>query len=31
MSHIYQPVMLRVLLQNGGQADTETIAKALLS
>ena len=31
MSHIYQPVMLRVLLQNSGQADTETIAKALLS
>lgn len=31
MSHIYQPVMLRVLLENGGQADTETIAKALLS
>lgn len=31
MSHIYQPVMLRVLLQNSGQADTKTIAKALLS
>lgn len=31
MSHIYQPVMLRVLLENGGQADIETIAKALLS
>lgn len=31
MSHLYQPVMLRVLLENGGQADTETIAKALLS
>jgi len=31
MSHIYKPVMLRVLLENGGQADTETIAKALLS
>lgn len=30
MSHIYQPVMLRVLLANGGQAQTETIAKALL-
>jgi ATP adenylyltransferase len=31
MSHIYQPVMLKVLLENGGQADIETIAKALLS
>jgi ATP adenylyltransferase len=31
MSHIYQPVMLKVLLENGGQAETEAIAKALLS
>lgn len=31
MSHIYQPVMLRILLENGGHADTETVAKALLS
>ena len=31
MSHVYQPVMLRVLLENGGTASTEDIAKALLS
>ncbi|MCP4820872.1 MAG: HIT domain-containing protein [Shimia sp.] len=31
MSHIYQPVMLKVLLEGGGQATTEAIAKALLS
>lgn len=31
MSHIYQPVMLKVLLRNGGTATTEEIAKALLS
>ena len=31
MSHVYQPVMLRVLLENGGTASTEDVAKALLS
>ena len=31
MSHIYQPVMLQVLLKNGGTATTEEVAKALLS
>ena len=31
MSHVYQPVMLRVLLENGGRASTEDVAKALLS
>ena len=31
MSHIYQPVMLKVLLENGGQATTEEIAKRLLA
>ena len=31
MSHIYQPVMLRVLLEQGGTASIEDIAKALLS
>lgn len=31
MSHIYQPVMLRVLLENGGSATIEEVAKALLS
>ena len=31
MSHIYQPVMLKVLLESGGQASIEDIAKALLS
>lgn len=31
MSHIYQPVMLEVLLRQGGTASTEDIAKALLS
>ena len=30
MSHIYQPVMLQVLLMNGGMATTEEVAKALL-
>ena len=30
MSHIYQPVMLKVLLENGGHASVEEIAKALL-
>lgn len=31
MSHIYQPVMLKVLLENGGSASIEDIAKALHS
>ena len=31
MSHVYQPVMLQVLLEKGGTASTEDIAKALLS
>ena len=31
MNQIYQPVMLKVLLQNGGEASIDTIAKALLS
>ena len=31
MSHVYQPVMLRVLLENGGSATIEEVAKALLS
>jgi diadenosine tetraphosphate (Ap4A) HIT family hydrolase len=31
MSHVYQPVMLQVLLQKGGSASTEEVAKALLS
>jgi ATP adenylyltransferase len=31
MSHIYQPVMLRILLERGGAASLEEIAKALLS
>jgi len=31
MSHIYQPVMIRTLLQCGGLASIEAIAKALLS
>ena len=30
MSHIYQPVMLRVLFQRGGRASREDIAKAFL-
>ncbi|MCY4034216.1 MAG: HIT family protein [Hyphomicrobiales bacterium] len=30
MSHVYQPVMLRVLLDRGGYASTDEIAKALL-
>ena len=30
MSHIYQPVMLRVLLDNNGEATLEQIAQALL-
>ena len=31
MSHVYQPVMLRVLLENGGAAAVEDVAKALLN
>jgi ATP adenylyltransferase len=31
MSHIYQPVMLKVLLENGGRASRETIARAFLN
>jgi hypothetical protein len=31
MSHIYQPVMLKVLLEGNGTATLEEIAKALLS
>ena len=31
MSHIYQPVMLKVLLENNGQASIEQVASALLS
>ena len=31
MSHIYQPVMLRTLLQNGGQSTVNDIAKAILA
>jgi ATP adenylyltransferase len=31
MSHIYQPVMLKVLLDGTGAASLEDIAKALLS
>ena len=30
MSHIYQPVMLKTLLQNGGKASVEQIAKEFL-
>ena len=31
MSHIYQPVMLKVLLDGNGEASLKEIAKALLS
>jgi ATP adenylyltransferase len=31
MSHIYQPVMIKALLENGGKATTEVIAQALLA
>ncbi|MDB9882017.1 HIT domain-containing protein [Bacteroidia bacterium] len=31
MSHIYQPVMIKVLLENGGTADKKTIAQNILS
>jgi ATP adenylyltransferase len=30
MSHVYQPVMIRTLLDAGGTASTEHIARALL-
>ena len=30
MSHVYQPVMLKVLLQQNGQATVDEIAKSLL-
>ena len=30
MSHVYQPVMLRALLENGGQAERASIARSLL-
>ena len=29
MPHIYQPVMIKALLENGGQATTEEIAKSV--
>lgn len=31
MSHIYQPVMIKALLENGGEAPTEEIATRLLA
>ncbi len=31
MSHIYQPVMIKVLLENGGVANKKTIAQNILS
>jgi ATP adenylyltransferase len=31
MSHVYQPVMLRVLLDRGGRASREEIARAILN
>jgi len=31
MSHIYQPVMIKVLLENGGTANKQTIAQNILS
>ena len=31
MSHIYQPVMLKVLLENDGEATVDQIASSLLS
>src|SRR5262245_36120732 len=31
MSHVYQPVMLRTLLDRGGRASREEIARALLN
>ena len=31
MAHVYQPVMLRLLLDRGGRASREEIAQALLN
>ena len=31
MSHIYQPLMLKTLLERGGRASVQQIAQALLS
>lgn len=31
MSHVYQPVMLKTLLQNGGRCSEELVAKSLLA
>ena len=31
MSYIYQPVMIKVMLENGGCADKKTIAQNILS
>ncbi len=31
LSHVYQPVMIRLLLESGGEAHVEEIAKALLA
>tara|TARA_R110002153_G_scaffold130882_3_gene279739 strand:- start:973 stop:1149 length:177 start_codon:yes stop_codon:yes gene_type:complete len=30
MSHVYQPVMIKALLERGGEATTEEIAKSSL-
>ena len=31
MAHVYQPVMIKALLERGGEATTEEIAKSLLA
>jgi hypothetical protein len=31
MSHVYQPVMIRALLEGGGRATVEEIARAILA
>ena len=31
LSHVYQPVMLKTLLENGGKASSETIAAEILA
>lgn len=31
MSHIYQPVMIKTILEHGGKADKRNIAKTILS
>jgi hypothetical protein len=31
ISHVYQPAMLKVCLNEGGEASIENVAKALLS